>query len=394
MKNENVETVDAVVEEVSQLVEESTTEKEKQKNNPLKIIKLDPTKRLDLTKYDPVQVEKAKEISKALVAEDTNSILNYGVELQSKLSTYSTEVLNNVRNIDTGEMGDVVQDLLSELNMIKVEDTRNPVMRAVSNLPVIKNLVNKTKKMLIKYDKVSDNLDNIVVKIDQGRVSLLKDIKLLDTMFDKNVEYIEDLESYILAARIKIDEMEQKIAEMEASDNIEPFEVQDAKGFLDRLRKKLTDLQLTKEVTVQTLPQIRVIQGNNSIMVEKIQSAVTNTIPIWRNHICMAITIDKQKRIVDIQKKINETTNEIILKNSEKLKENSVNVARLNEESIVDIETLKKVNQDLISTLDEIVKIKKEGDMKRAVIEKELEIIDKEIKEKVMETQKLISNKK
>jgi len=192
---------------------------------------------------------------------------------------------------------------------------------------------------------------------------------------------------------MKIDELEQNIAEMEVSGNFEPFEIQDAKGYLDRLKKKLTDLLLTKEVTIQTLPQIRIIQGNNSIMVEKIQSAVTNTIPLWRNHICMSVAIDKQKRVIEIQKKINETTNQIILKNSEKLKENSVSVAKLNEETIVDIDTLKKVNQDLINTLDEILKIKKEGDIKRATIEKELEVIDKEIKDKVMETQKLISTK-
>jgi len=385
MKNEEPFVVEATVVE--------TTEKNQNSKNDVKIIKLDPTKKLDLSKYDPQQIEKAKEISKSLSVEDTNSILNYGIELQSKLSNYSSEILSNVRNIDTGEMGEVVQDLLSELNMIKIEEPKNALSRVVSNLPVIRGLVNKTKKMLIKYDKVSGNIDNIVVKIDQGRLSLLKDINLLDKMFDKNVEYIDDLDSYILAARMKIDELEQNIAEMEVSGNFEPFEIQDAKGYLDRLKKKLTDLLLTKEVTIQTLPQIRIIQGNNSIMVEKIQSAVTNTIPLWRNHICMSVAIDKQKRVIEIQKKINETTNQIILKNSEKLKENSVSVAKLNEETIVDIDTLKKVNQDLINTLDEILKIKKEGDIKRATIEKELEVIDKEIKDKVMETQKLISTK-
>ena len=360
-----------------------------------RIIKLDQSQRLDLAKYEPDQIERSKEISKSLVTTDTNSILNYGLELQTKLSTYSSEILGSVRNIDTGEIGGIIQDLLSELNIIKIEESSsNPIVRFLESLPILKNLVRSTKKILDKYDKVSGNLDNIVVKLDKGRSSLLKDINVLDKMFIKNVEFIDDVEAYILAAKMKVEEMEQTVAEMEVSENVEPFEIQDSRNYLDGLKKKLVDLQLTRAVTVQSLPQIRVVQANNSVMVSKIQSAVTNTIPLWRNSICLAVMLDKQKRIVEVQKSVNKATNDILLKNSEILRENSIDVAKINEETIVDVDTLKKVNQDLMSTLDEILKIKNEGDAKRIQIQKDLEVIDNEIKQKVMDTKLLLTGKK
>ena len=348
----------------------------------------------DLTKYNKVQIQKGEEISKSLVVGDTNSILNYGSDVQSKLSSFSSELLGNVRNIDTGEIGGIIQDLLGELNVIKIEEDRTPLMRFLENIPIIKNLISNSKKILDKYDKVSNNIDNIMVKMDKGRSSLLKDIKVLDTMFEKNVNFIDDIESYIIGAKMKMDELESKISLMEQDSNVDPFEIADNKNYLDRLKKKTLDLQLTREITIQSLPQIRVVQANNSVLIDKIQSSMTNTIPIWRNSICLSVVLDKQRRVTEVQKSIVDATNKMLLKNSEILKTNSVEVAKLNERSVVDIETLKKVNQDLISTLDEIMKIKSAGDIERTKTLKELEMMDNEIKTKIVDIKLLSTNKK
>lgn len=349
--------------------------------------------KMDLTKCDESQIKRGKEISKSLVVGDTNSILNYGSDAQSRLSSFSTELLNNVRNIDTGEIGGIIQELLGELNVIKIEEDRTPLMRFLENIPIIKKIISNSKKILDKYDKVSNNIDNIIIKMDKGRSSLLKDINILDSMFDKNVDFIYDIESYIIGAKMKIDELESEISLMEKDPNIDTFQISDTKNYLDRLKKKTLDLQLTREITIQSLPQIRIVQADNSVLVDKIQSSMINTIPIWRNSICLSVILDKQRRVTEVQKNIVDSTNKMLLKNSEILKKSSIEVAKLNEKSVVDIETLKKVNQDLISTLDEIMKIKVAGDIERTNTLKELESMDNEIKNKIVDV-KLLSIKK
>lgn len=357
--------------------------------NVIKVDKKSST--MDLSMYDESVILKSKECSKELSVSDPNSIVNYGVRVQSTLSEFSSNLIENVRNIDTGAIGDTILSLMKELNYVDVEPINNPIVKFLSELPIIKNLISSTKNVLNKYDNISNNLDNIILKLDKGRVHLISDINFLNSMFDNSVDYIKDMDTYIIGAKIKLEELQNELDELKKDKNVEPFEIQDLKNYIDRLNKKVLDLGLTKQVIIQSLPQIRIIQENNMTLVEKIQSSINNTIPLWRNQICLSVMIDKQRRLVDVQKNVNKTTNELLTKNSNILKNNSLDVARLNEESIVDIDVIKKVNQDLISTLDEIIKIKKEGDQKRITIQKELSEMNNDVFNKIKDSKKLLS---
>lgn len=359
--------------------------------NSIEIFKLDTKQNLDLTKYSEDEINKSKEISKSLNPKEVNSILNYGLELQSKLGNYSSDILQNIRSCDTGEIGGLVTDLLNEIDYIDVDPSQKSLFsKFVNKIPILNKIVRNTKKMLAKYDTVSSNVDNIVVKLDKSRLALFKDNNSLDKMFENNVDFMQDLKSHILGGELRIQELQKEIEDMEASGDFS-YELSDKKNYLDRLKKKIVDLKMTGTITLQTLPQIRVIQNNNSLIIEKIQSSVTNTIPLWKNQICIAVALDKQKKAVEIQKRLYETTNTILEKNSSLLKENSINVAKQNELAIADENVLKKVNADLISTLDEIMKIKADGDVKRQAITKELIAIEDELKKKILDVKQEIN---
>lgn len=344
---------------------------------------------IDISNYDKDVILRSKELSNELSVKDPNSIVNYGMDVQTKLSQFSSNMLENVRNVDTGSIGETIQNLMKELNYVDVEPIENPFIRFLSNLPIIKNLISTTKNVLSKYDEISNNLDNIILKLDKGRIYLIKDINSLNSMFDNNVDYIKEIDTYIVGAKIKLEELQNELEYLK-NNNSDPYEIQDMQNYINRLSKKILDLSLTKQVTIQSLPQIRIIQENNMTLVEKIQSSIINTIPLWKNQICLSVMIDKQRRIVEVQKNVNKTTNELLTKNSDILKSNSLDVAKLNEKSIVDIDAIKKVNQDLISTLDEILRIKKEGDQKRVLIQKELGQINNDIINMITDSKKLI----
>lgn len=344
---------------------------------------------IDISNYDKDVILKSKELSNELSVKDPNSIVNYGMDVQTKLSQFSSSMLENVRNVDTGSIGETIQNLMKELNYVDVDPIENPFIRFLSNLPIIKNLISTTKNVLNKYDEISNNLNNIILKLDKGKIYLIKDINSLNSMFDNNVDYIKEIDTYIVGAKIKLEELQNELEYLK-NNNSDPYEIQDMQNYINRLSKKILDLSLTKQVTIQSLPQIRIIQENNMTLVEKIQSSITNTIPLWKNQICLSVMIDKQRRIVEVQKNVNKTTNELLTKNSDILKSNSLDVAKLNEKSIVDIDVIKKVNQDLISTLDEILRIKKEGDQKRVLIQKELGQINNDIINMITDSKKLI----
>lgn len=353
------------------------------------IVKLNKSEKLDMAKYKPEDVVKANAVARTLDSKDVNSILNFGLELQNNLSNYSSEVLSNIRASDSGEVGAIINDLLNEIHGIDVDKDKNMLMRIVEKIPFVKTLVKNTRKMLSQYDKVSTNVDNIVLKLDKSRVTIFKDNNTLGNMFEKNINFVEDLNVHILAAKLREKELEAEIEKMETSGDFEQYELADTKSFLGRLKKKTMDLELTKTVAVQSLPQIRIIQDNNSVIVEKIQSSIVNTIPLWKNQIVIALALDKQKRVLELNKRINETTSQLLRKNSELLKTNSVETAKQNEEAIVNVEDLKKVNADLVSTLEEIQRIKDEGDQKRLMVRKELQQIDEELKKRILNVKNL-----
>jgi uncharacterized protein YaaN involved in tellurite resistance len=349
------------------------------------VIALDKNGKVDLSQYNETQLAKYRDLGTSLKAGDTNSVLNFGLDLQNKLAAYSDSFLGNIRAFDAGEIGTCITDLLSEINYVDVDPaSKGPVTRMLMNIPGVKNLIMNTKKIFQKYDTITNNIDGIVQKLDKGRISIMRDNTSLQSLFEQNLEFISQLEELIVAGQIRYEDMMADITNMEANrDRYEDYEIADARDFANRLSKRLTDMIITRTITIQSLPQIRLVQNNNATMIEKIQSSITTTIPIWKNQISIAVALMRQKNILEVQKKVNETTNTILVKNSEMLKQNSIEVAKQNEQTVVSLETLKTVNQNLISTLAEIKKIKEEGEASRKNIAKEIESLENELKANV-----------
>lgn len=366
-------------------VEEANVVATKTTNKPATIIHLDNTGKVDLSKCTPALIDKCKSLSSQIKPEDANSILNFGLDLQNKLAGYSDSFLQNIRGFDAGEVGSSITDLLAELNYVDVDPAEAGLMKKfLMGIPFLKNIVMNTKKIFQKYDSISGNIDGIVKKLDKGRLMILRDNAGLQNLFDQNLQFIVQLEELIIAGQMKYNEEQAILMDMEANaDKYEDYQIADKREFLSRLDKRLADMKVTRIITIQSLPQIRLVQNNNTTMAEKIQSTVTTTIPVWKNQISIAVTLMRQKGMVEVQKKVYETTNTILVKNAELLKQNSIDVAKQNEQSIVSAESLRTVNQKLIETLSEVKRIKEEGEATRLTVSKELETLEKELKDNV-----------
>lgn len=353
--------------------------------NKSSIIHLDQSGKIDLSKYDQQQIEKFTTLSNQLKTNDSNSILNFGLDLQNSLAKYSDTFLNNVKSFNAGEIGTAITDLLSEINYVDIDPTSvSPFKKILMSIPGLKNLLMNTKKIFQQYDSITGNIDGIITKLDKGRIMILKDNSSLQSLFEQNLSYIMQLEELIIAGQIKYNKIEEELILMESnSADFQDYEISDKREFLSRLSKRLTDMQITRTITIQSLPQIRLVQNNNTTMVEKIQSTITTTIPIWKNQISIAVSLMRQKGILEVQEKIYNTTNTILAKNAELLKTNSIMVAKQNEQTVVSMETLHKVNQELIATLTEVKKIKQDGEESRKLISKELETLEYELKSNV-----------
>jgi len=341
----------------------------------------------DMSKFTPEQIERFKQKTGMIKADDNTSILNFGLDVQNKLSASSSTFLNNVRAFDAGEIGNTITDLLTEINHIEIDPASQPAWkRVLMQIPGLKNIIMSTKKMFQKYDTVNANVDSIVRKLDQGRLTIVKDNNQLQQLFEDNEKHIQSLEELLIVGHMKYDELQQEIKEMELnSDNYEDYEIADKKEFLNRLDKRLHDMAITRIVTIQSLPQIRLVQNNNYVMSEKIQASITTTIPIWRQQIAIAVSLDRQSKIVQMQKGLTDTTNAILKKNAEMLKQNSIEVAKQNERGVVDIETLREVQNNLISTIQEIKQIKDQGVIARRNADKALSDLEADLTKTVLE---------
>ena len=340
--------------------------------------------------YDKLSEEDKKQVELIMndvKVGDSNGVIQYGVGAQSDIANFSDKMLEDVRAKDSGYVGDILTDLI-----VKEKDTDvNGLIKEdpLENIPIIGKLVDKTKKFLSKYQKVENQIDEITGKLDKERMILLKDVVMFDNLFEKNTECIHNLDLYIIAGNRKIEELKTKdLPELEAKANqsgdpLDAQKVADMRDFIDRFEKKVHDLKLTRTVAIQTAPQIRFIQSGNKALVDKIQSSILNTIPLWKSQITLALGIAKQKGALDLQKQVTETTNELLKKNSEMLKTNTIEIAKENEKGIVEIETLKKVNDDLITTIEETIKISEEGRAKRKEVENELVNIENDLKNKL-----------
>ena len=341
--------------------------------------------------YDALTDEEKKAIDEFITKIDpknTTQILQYGATAQNNISKFSDSVLEDVKTRSTGEVGDLLAGLVAE---IKDFDTDIPQGEVKGLAKIFNSAKKQLERLISKYSKVETNINKIEKQLEDHKLQMLKDIAVFDTMYDKNLEYFKQLSLYIIAGEKKLKELrEVTLPEMQAKakesgDQTDVQAVNDMENMINRFEKKIYDLKTTRIISIQMAPQIRLIQNNDSELVEKIQSSLINTIPLWKNQIVIALGITHAKSALGAQKAVTDLTNEMLQKNSETLKQGTIEIAEESERAIIDVETLQKTNQDIIETLDKVIEIHQNGRVKRQEAEKQLEQIEGELKDKLLE---------
>ena len=342
--------------------------------------------------YDNLTNEEKKAIDKfnsEIDIYDQTQILQFGSSAQDKISKFSDTVLENVRTKDTGEVGELLGSLVAEIKSFDNALADNAKMNIIER--IFSTAKREFDKLVAKYNKIEKNIDTIEGGLEKDKLQMLKDINVFDNMYEKNLEYFKEISLYIIAGEKKLDELRNKVLpelkkEAEASgDHLDVQKVQDMENIINRFEKKIYDLKTTRLISIQMAPQIRLLQNNDAELVEKIQSSITNTIPLWKNQMVLALGINNAQKALKNQQAVSKLTNDMLKKNSETLKQGSIKIAEESERAIVDIETLRKTNQDIIETIDKVIEIHKNGRIKRAESEKELESLEQELKDKLLE---------
>ena len=342
--------------------------------------------------FDNLTEEEKEAITKfnsELDVYDQTQILQFGSAAQDKISKFSDTVLENVRTKDTGEVGELLSSLVAE---IKAFD--NALVDS-SKMNIIERIFSTAKrefdKLVAKYNKIEKNINTIEGGLEKDKLQMLKDINIFDNMYEKNLEYFKEVSLYIIAGEKKLDELrdvvlpELKKTAKESGDHLDVQKVQDMENIINRFEKRIYDLKTTRLISIQMAPQIRLLQNNDAELVEKIQSSITNTIPLWKNQMVLALGINNAQKALKHQQAVSKLTNDMLKKNSETLKQGSIKVAEESEKAIVDIETLRKTNQDIIETIDKVIEIHETGRAKRRESEKELASLEQELKDKLLE---------
>ena len=318
---------------------------------------------------------------------DSTMLLQYGAKAQAKISQFSDSVLEDVKTKNTGEVGDLLAELVADIKSFDADVSGE--RKGLAKL--FHSAKHEVDRILAKYSKVESNIDVIEKKLEQQKIQMLKDIAIFDTMYEKNLEYFKEISLYIIAGEKKLKELrENELPKLvakakESGEQIDAQKVNDLENALNRFEKKLYDLKTTRVISIQMAPQIRLLQNNEAELVEKIQSSLINTIPLWKNQMVIALGISNAKKALETQKAVTDLTNDMLKKNSETLKQGSIELAEQSERAVVDIETLQKTNKDLIETLDKVIEIHENGRIKRQAAEAELVNIEKELKSKMLE---------
>lgn len=341
--------------------------------------------------YDILTKEEQKaidEFNSKIDITDTTNIIQYGAAAQEKISQFSDSILEDVKTKNLGETGDLLADLVSQIKAFDKDISGQ-------NKGFFAKLFNNAKKeadfVIAKYSKIEKNIDTIENGLEKDKLQMLKDISIFDTMYEKNLEYFKEISLYIIAGERKLEELRTKVLPelqeqaKKSGEQLDAQKVNDMENMINRFEKKIYDLKTTRIISIQMAPQIRLLQNNEAELVEKIQSSITNTIPLWKNQMVLALGINNAKNALKSQQAVSNLTNEMLVKNSETLKQGSIDIAEESEKAIVNIETIKKTNSDLIETLDKVIEIHKNGRIKRQEAEKELETIEKELKDKMLE---------
>ncbi len=345
------------------------------------------SKKLQQTLDDTILSEEEKrqveEFCRQIDLHNSTAILQYGVGTQKKMADFSGDALENVRTKDLGEVGEMLSNVVAQLRDFDEEEK--------GFLGIFKKPVNKLENLKTKYNKAEVDVNKICEALEGHQVQLLKDISILDKMYDLNLTYFKELTMYILAGKKKLQEtreteLQQAIEKAQRSGLAEDAQAaRDLEALCDRFEKKLHDLELTRMVSVQTAPQIRLVQSSDTMMVEKIQSTIVNTIPLWKSQMVLALGVSHAEQAARAQREVSDMTNELLKKNAEMLKMATVESAKESERGIIDMETLKNTNASLISTLDEVMRIQTEGREKRRAAEAQMQAMENELKEKLLE---------
>ncbi len=335
----------------------------------------------------PAQRKQVDEIKSKIDLMNSGYAIQFGSVAQKNMADFSDSLLTQVRTKDSGAVGELLTDLTGKIN----EFSRQESDSFVKKIPLLGSLVSKGENMMSSYEKLSTKVEKIQSELEKNKTTMMKDIVLFDNLYQKNLDYFKELELYIRAGEEKLEEMRTQVLpklRQQAASSADPMAgqvVSDFEGNVDRFDKKIHDLKISKTIAIQTAPQLRLIQNNDKILVERIQSAIYNAIPLWKNQIVIALGLSRQQQALQMQRAVADTTNELLCRNAEMLKTNTLETAKENNRSIVDIDTVKKVNEDLVSTIEETLKIQKEGRAARQEAEKELLAIENRLKQTLMD---------
>ena len=359
-----------------------------------KALELAPEKELEriaqaveeLTPAERAEVEKIKE---GLDLTDSAAIIDFGTAAQKNIADFSDSILCNVRAKDSGYVGELLGELLTNVKSFEPKSSDGGFLK---KLPLVSSLVGKAETMMQGYEKVSVQVEKVKTSLQKARMLMMKDVTMLDTLFVKNLEYFKTLELYIRAGEEKMQEMREvtlpklRAQAAASSDPMAAQVVSDFESSVERFEKKVHDLKISKTISIQTAPQIRLIQNNDKVLIDRVQSAIYNSIPLWKNQMVIALGLANQKKVLEVQHSVNEMTNDLLRKNAEMLKIGTIETAKESERSIVDIETVRKVNDDLVTTIEETLKIQQEGRAKRRAAEAELVALESRLKKALEST--------
>ncbi|WP_039066542.1 toxic anion resistance protein [Staphylococcus shinii] len=341
------------------------------------------------TQYNQKDQQKINELSEKIKPMDHDALLNYGTEAQSHMSQFSHRILNEVKTTDVGPVGESLNGLMSKLKSVNPDELNS------ENQSKLKRLFRRTKasvnEVFSKMQSVGSQIDRISIELDKHKNNLVKDVDMLDELYNMNKDYFDELSLYIEAAKKKQHNLQQEEVpklRAQAKSTGNQMDVQaasDMEQFIDRLDKRIYDLQLSRQIAIQTAPQIRMIQNVNQALAEKIQSSILTSIPLWKNQMSIALTLMRQRNAVSAQKAVTDTTNDLLLKNSELLKQNALDTATENERGVVDIETLKTTQNDIIETIEQTLQIQEQGRNKRKQAESELNQLESELQNQLLD---------
>lgn len=339
--------------------------------------------------FNEADLKKINEIKDKIVPLDNNALISYGENAQSSLAKFSHQMLEEVQSKDVGPIGDTLQDLMKMLKMVDPDELTNKNQNFLSRF--FKRFQKSVKELIAKHQSVASQVDRVSIQLEHAKEVLVKDVFFLDRLYDENKQYFDAINMYIAAAELKKEELENEtIPELrkkaeETSNQMDVQDVNDMLQYINRLEKRIHDLKLARQMTLQSAPQIRMIQNINQTLAEKIQSSILTSIPLWKNQMAIALTLLRQESASKAQQSVTDTTNTLLTKNSEMLKTNSLRTARENERGIVDIETLKVTQENLVTTIEETLQIQREGSEKRKQAETELKQMEADLKTRLLQ---------